>query len=147
MPLPWLSYERRKAPASPVEAFDDDVQELAKIGIKSIVASLDLPLQRQIFENCGFKYFSLPIPDGCPPTEAQAVRMLHFYDFCPLPLCVHCEGGIGRTGTLLAIILLHRGVPVDEAVLMVKRGNPLALENGRQLQFVYNFSRHFKPKK
>jgi atypical dual specificity phosphatase len=147
MPLPWLSPERLKSPNSKIEAFSDDVQFLAQIGIKTIIAALQLPLQNQVFKNCGFNYLSLQIPDGFPPTEEQAKRMLNFYDSCSLPLCVHCEGGVGRTGTLLAILLIHRGLSADSAVQLVKRAMPPALENARQLQFVHSFSMNFKSNK
>lgn len=146
MPLPWLSDERLKAPASRIEAFDDDVQFLAETGIKTIIAALELPRHRQIFTNCGFHYFSLKIPDGFPPTEEQAERLLNFYDECPLPLSVHCEGGIGRTGTLLALILVRRGLSADSAIQAVKRAMPPALENVRQAQFIHQFDGYLKSK-
>lgn len=85
MPLPWLCDGRLKDPASQLAAFDDDVQFLAETGIKTIIAALELPLHRQVFTNCGFRYFSLKIPDGFPPTDEQAERLLDFYDSCPLP--------------------------------------------------------------
>ena len=144
MPLPWLSDGRLKAPDSRLEAFDDDVRFLAQMGIKSVVAALELPLHRRIFMNCGFRYFSLKIPDGFPPSQKQAECLLDFYDSCPLPLSVHCEGGIGRTGTLLALIFLHRGLSADSAIQAVKQAMPPALENAHQVQFIHNFSRHLK---
>jgi atypical dual specificity phosphatase len=144
MPLPWLSDGRLKAPMAGIDAFNDDVQFLAQIGIRSIIAALELPLHRKIFENCGFHYFSLQIPDGFPPTIEQAERMLGFYDSCPLPLGVHCEGGIGRTGTLLAVLLLHRGLSPSSAIHSVKQAMPPALENASQVQFIHRFGRHIK---
>jgi protein-tyrosine phosphatase len=136
MPLPWICDQRRKQPTCAVDAFDDDVRFLAGIGIQSIVAALDLPAHRKIFLNCGFHYLSLEIPDGCPPTLEQVGRLLAFSDASPRPLAVHCEGGIGRTGTLLAVLLLDRGLSATEAVQAVKTVMPPAFENLSQLDFI-----------
>lgn len=139
MPLPYVDVRRLKSPAASIEAFDDDVHALAKRGVKSIVAALELPAQRQIFESHGFRYLSLKIPDGAAPTEEQAERLIHFYDMSPRPLIAHCEAGVGRTGTLLAILLIHRGLSVADAVQTVKDVMPPALESKRQLEFVQRF--------
>jgi atypical dual specificity phosphatase len=127
--------------SAPADKFDDDVKCLKDLGVRSIIAALDLPTQREIFRNCGFQYLSLQIPDGFPPTIEQAVETLAFYDSSPRPLAVHCEGGIGRTGTLLAIILMHRGLTAGAAVRAVKAVMPPALENRPQVEFVRRFEK------
>ena len=142
MPLPWICDQRRKHPASVAKAFDDDVKFLAEIGVRSIVAALELPLHRAIFENCGFRYLSLTIRDGYPPTLEQADRLLAFASAAPRPLAVHCEGGIGRTATLLAVLLLGRGLSAAEAVRAVKKAMPPAFENPSQREFISEFERH-----
>jgi atypical dual specificity phosphatase len=142
MPLPCVSEQRLKKPATAADMFDDDVKYLAEIGIRSVVASLNLPIHRKIFESCGFHYLSLQIPDGCAPTLEQVDRMVAFYDVSPLPLGVHCEGGIGRTGTLLAVILLHRGMSATAAIKAVKTVMPPALENPSQMEFISRCEGH-----
>ena len=145
MPLPFINEQRRTRPIVAADAFYDDVKFLSEVGIRSIIAALDIPIHRKIFEGCGFHYFSLQIPDGCPPTLEDVDRMLAFYDASPLPLGVHCEGGVGRTGTLLAIILLHRGLSAREAIKAVKDIMPPALEIPSQLAFISHCEKHLKP--
>ena len=150
MPLPSLSAKRNSNPKAEADAFEDDVKFLKEIGIRSIVAALELPLHREVFQSCGFLYLSLQIPDGFPPTLEQVDRVLKFYDASPKPLAVHCEGGIGRTGTMLAIILMHRGLSARAAMRAVKAVMPPALENKEQVEFLPECEKHlasrFRPR-
>jgi protein-tyrosine phosphatase len=136
MPLPWICHERLANPDVPADRYNDDVKYLAQAGFKSIVAALHLPKQKAIFEHCGFQYLSLKIPDGYPPKMEEAEQLFRFYDACKLPLVAHCEAGIGRTGTLLALLLLHRGLPTEQAIDTVQKAMPGTLETPRQAAFV-----------
>ena len=54
---------------------------------------------------------------------------------------VACMGGLGRTGTTLACIAVHDGVPAGEAVDYVRRRyNPRAVETPQQRRFVARFA-------
>jgi protein-tyrosine phosphatase family protein len=54
---------------------------------------------------------------------------------------VACVGGIGRTGTALACIAVHEGVPVDEAVTWVRTNyQPSAVETDDQHALVMRFA-------
>jgi len=56
------------------------------------------------FNNLKFNYLSLPIKDGGIPTLQQARQFLQFAaDPKNQPLEIHCRGGYGRTGTLIAL--------------------------------------------
>lgn len=56
-------------------------------------------------------------------------------------VAVHCGGGRGRTGTLLACLLVARGVAPDAAIEHVRRRRPGAVETRRQAEAVRAFAR------
>ena len=56
------------------------------------------------FKKLGFNYLRLQIRDGGSPTDSQAKTFLGFIkDVKNQPVHIHCRGGYGRTGTLVAL--------------------------------------------
>ncbi|BAG23691.1 MULTISPECIES: protein-tyrosine phosphatase family protein [Streptomyces] len=54
---------------------------------------------------------------------------------------VACGGGMGRTGTALAVLAVLDGVPAEEAVAFVRAGyHPRAVETPWQRRYVRNFA-------
>lgn len=51
-------------------------------------------------------------------------------------LLVHCNGGLGRTGIVVARILVDFGIDPFEAVRRIRIARPGALENQEQVDFV-----------
>jgi len=82
----------------------------------------------------GLHWFHLPIEDNASPGEEfqQAWKKDKERVFATLnqqgALAVHCKGGSGRTGLMVAIILLERGMPYEQAVAQVKLLRPNALK-------------------
>ncbi len=70
------------------------------------------------FNALGFNYLPLPIADGSPPSEKQAKEFLAFItNPANQPAHVHCRGGIGRTGTMVALYRYAvQGWPMDKAI-------------------------------
>ncbi len=70
------------------------------------------------FDKLGLHYLHLQIIDGQPPTDKQAQEFLKFMtDPANLPADVHCRGGIGRAGTMVALYRYAvQGWPMDQAL-------------------------------
>ena len=70
------------------------------------------------FSQLGMNYLALPMVDGHPPKEEQAKQFLSFVSN-PVnqPVHVHCRGGIGRAGTMVALYRYAvQGWPMDQAI-------------------------------
>ena len=90
----------------------------------------------------GIDWHHLPIVDVQPPDERFGslwvergpglVRLLRDGG----KVLVHCRGGLGRAGTVAALLLVGVGVPGGEAVRRVRAARPGAIERGAQLRYV-----------
>ena len=51
-------------------------------------------------------------------------------------ICVHCMGGLGRTGLFAARLLVEFGMSPDEAILAVRKARPGTIETTAQENYV-----------
>ncbi len=56
-------------------------------------------------------------------------------------ILVHCRGGLGRTGTIAARLLVELGMAAEEAIRSVRRARTGAIENDRQEDYVRSLPR------
>ncbi len=98
----------------------------AEQGIRAI-----LSLQRltsddlQQAESLGFQVKTIAITDftaGSPEQRKNAIRAIDEFLENNLPTLVHCQGGLGRTGMVLALHLVHRkGVTPESAISQIRQ--------------------------
>lgn len=93
--------------------------------------------------SAGLELHHFSVPDMAPPGFAQAV------DLCRLAephirnnrgVALHCRGGLGRTGTGLAAILIWFGDSADQAIDRVRAAQPLAIQSMAQNRFLHDFA-------
>ncbi|HPD57526.1 MAG TPA: ADP-ribosylglycohydrolase family protein [Smithellaceae bacterium] len=89
------------------------------------------------------EFYHLPIIDVNPPDERFAQRWVSVGPKLRQILLdggkilIHCRGGLGRTGTVAAQLLVELGVPHEEAIKAVRDARPGAIENSKQEKYVY----------
>jgi atypical dual specificity phosphatase len=54
-------------------------------------------------------------------------------------VAVHCGGGLGRTGTLLACYLVRQGLSATDAIERVRAVRPGSIETRQQIQAVHTY--------
>ena len=84
-----------------------------------------------------------PVPDFTPPKPEQIQRMIEFIDQQTeeqKPVVVSCYAGIGRTGTVLACYLVHRGEEPTEAINRVRQLRKGSIQSPEQEAAVHQYA-------
>ena len=141
--MPFVHSERRMNYGGALEAYPDELPELYAGGVRAVVSLLNIPSDSPVYESAGFAYLCIPLPDGGAPTMAQASEFVRFVNEQlkeRRPVAVHCQAGLGRTGTMLATYLIAQGNSAETAIRTVRAVEGSAIETPQQVQFLYEFA-------
>jgi len=118
----------------------DTLRALAEQGVRAVVSVDEEGLPDDLLSAHEFAYRHFPVDDFCPPSIEQAEAFCRFVDeqvSQGTGVSVHCWAGIGRTGTMLAAYLVHKGFSAAEAIRRVRtRGG---IESREQEDFLFEF--------
>ncbi|CAF3133270.1 unnamed protein product [Rotaria socialis] len=140
--------------STPRHERDIDALASAHIGIRHIITlTEETPLPEEWFFNKTISHTHLPVENYQPPTIEQVdifFRLVN--DPTKTPLLVHCGGGKGRAGTMIACYLAIYGfqapsaqewrqpfMSAAEAVEKLRQLRPGSIETDQQERFVHTY--------
>ncbi len=119
-----------------------DFEFLKEKGLEAIVSLTEYPLSEILIEEFGFSVKHIPVRDFRPPTLEQIEDFVAFAKNARSEgkkLVVHCDAGIGRTGTMLACYLVSKGLSATDAIEEVRTKRPGSIETIEQEEVVLEF--------
>lgn len=92
----------------------------------------------------GLRGFHLPLEDMQPPDQEQIAEFVALVRRTlreGRPVAVHCMGGLGRTGTMLACFLVAEGMKPWAAIDYVRERRPGSVQTEEQEAAVVRYAR------
>ena len=144
----WLLKGEIAGMARPISVVSD-FEFLRENGIDVIVTLSEWPLHKILLEEFGFVNKHIPIADLTPPTQEQIEEFIFFVNEAVSSgrkVVVHCDAGIGRTGTMLACYLVNKGFSAMDAIIEVRKKRPGSVETAAQEETVLKYEKRLSKK-
>jgi atypical dual specificity phosphatase len=142
-PFDWLLPDQLGACVNPA-LLPDVIDELRAHGIGLVINLHEEPDAAELLARLHADGLHLPVADFTPPAQTQLGQGVRAIDAAlarGMRVAVHCGGGLGRTGTLLAAFLVSHGATADEAIARVRAARPGSVETREQEAAVREFAR------
>lgn len=122
-----------------------DVKFLQDLGITAVVSLNDSELEWAPLTSAGIKHLYVPVRDYQPPTVEQMQGIVDFIETLGpnSRTLVHCNAGMGRTGTVLASLLVWRdGLSSNNAIKTLRTLRRGSVQTFKQEDGVKNWEKY-----
>ena len=117
----------------------EEIPELYKNGLRAVASFLEGKDNLEEYKANDIEAFWIPVEDDEAPTREQAEKFREFViemKNASKPLAVHCKGGNGRAGTMLAAYYVLEGKNANEVLSWMRSINPKAVRTEAQEVFL-----------
>ena len=127
-----------------------ELEVLYHEGFRTIISLLDEDespyYDPKKMEEMGFNRYSIPIRDFTAPTLADFKKFLDIVSdsLKQGKVLVHCQGGMGRTGTMAAAYWITKGLSAKNAIAKVRKSRLGAIESPEQEEALHRLEASIK---
>ena len=124
-----------------------ELEWLRSQGIEVLISLTEDQPHRRWVNEAGLMLVHEAIVDMEPPTQEQLERCVQTIvraNANGLGVAVHCEAGLGRTGTILAGYIVEAGSSAKDAIAKIRRLRPGSIETTEQADSVFEYARRRK---
>lgn len=136
MTVDIFEYKRGELFGSALPMSANDIEELEEAGIDFVI-SLEERFGLPEFSDLGIEHVNIVVPDFSIPSDENVIEFIRTVDRAlkkGKTVLVHCLGGCGRTGTMLALaeIYIYGEKDGNAAIKKVRSVRPCAIETEGQ---------------
>jgi atypical dual specificity phosphatase len=119
------------------------LKALKRVGVTVLVTLTEMPMETGVLDEYDIRNVFFPIDDMGAPNIEDAKKLCYRVSRLLQKdevVAMHCKAGLGRTGTMLAAMLIWDGLPALDALENTRRIEPRWVQSDDQVEFLQEFA-------